>query len=899
MNFLNKDIKFLVFGVFILSAVIGSQINFSLSNPQLAAVDGSNQTPSIKIIKPTTGVIQQVGVPKEIKWETVNVPVDNNMYLRLFTEGGQYIPELSGGLTFSIGNNDGIHNLVYPETIPHGKYYLELDTESVNGVDVPAAKTGVFYITHKTNISISSPAEGAIWPINSGQEIIWTANVPGAEDLKLEKLNSGGALVGTAITTPNDGKYLIPTVTGPAGQYRYRLTYHSNDPNIPDVVGTSGLFSIVPAQTTYNLDITEPAATDVWIPGTQRHVKWTTNLPDFEKFKLERIRVSDNVVVATNTNLPNTGSFLVTVIPSTPGQFKYRLSSQLRPDPVAISANFTIGTAPPQTPTITITSDLSGKQYLVGGLVKITWATNSAIPVSADSPSTAYPRMLIRLFKNTGEAVMPPISPIVQGGNDGNQTITLPSNAVPGNYYFEVDSVLASGSGGVNVPAVKTGVFTVISSVTDPDDGDNDDGGNSDDDDSSNNNNGNNSNNDSGGGSKSVRMTYPNGGEIILTNKAHKFTWVENNIPSSATRSLRLLDPNNLSTIIKTVTATTSRSYTWRAGDILPGTYKVEVRVSLDGQTITDQSNGSFVIVAPASTITTTPASPLVDPSATSTLSGTLRAVQFEVKNISGASLAGAEVIITLDGYYLGSRTTDASGKTPIIVLEVGPRYIFAVNKSGFRNSGIMNLVIPPGTGNHISGPWNLTPYPVSPTLSSQSPATPTSPTNSSPPPAIVTTNPFDADPKIIVTAPVAGVEWKAGTKYLVTWDTQDIPEGNLIFMRLKTVTGQLIPDAINLNQGNNDGQELVSLSPNVAPDIYYVELDTHKVEGVTVPRANSEAFVVVASAGQTQGHVPTLAPVSEIPIKPASAVPTIWVIVWLSIIALISGLIIVVIFKY
>ncbi len=888
MNLFNKDIKFLALGIFIISAVIGSQISFSLSGSQLAAVDGPNIPPSITITKPTTGVTQQVGIDKTITWTTVNVPTGNPMYLKLFTEGGQYIPEASGGLVFGIGNNDGIYELQYPATIPHGRYYLELDTANVGGVNVPADITGVFYITHKTNININSPAEGAIWPINSGQEINWTANVPGGEDLKLEKLDASGNLVGSAINTPNDGKHLIPTVTGPAGQYRYRLTFHSSDSNIQDVVGTSGVFNIVAAQTTYNLDITEPISTDVWIPGTQRFVRWTTNLPDFEKFKLERIRVSDDVVVATNANLPNTGSFLVTVIPSTPGQFKYRLSSQLRPDPVATSANFTIGTAPPQTPTINITSDLSGKQYLVGSLVKLTWGTNSAIPTSADTPSTAYPRMLFRLFKSSGVAVSPPITPIVQGGNDGNQTITLPSGAMPGDYYIEVDAVLASGSGGVNVPAVKTGVFKIISSVTDPGGDDNDDGGDDDSDDDSGGNN--------SGGSKSVRMTYPNGGEIILTNKAHKFTWVENNISSNATRSLRILDPNNSSTIIKTVTATTSRSYTWRAGDIPPGTYKVELIVTTSGQIVTDRTNGSFAMVAPAP-VTTTPSS---NPGASSTSSSTLRAVQFEVKNSSGVSLAGAEVIVTLNGYYLGSRTTDSSGKTPIIALEVGPRYIFSIIKNGFRGSGIMSLVVPPGVGNFISGPWSLTAYQTASAPSSQTPATtPTSPTSPPPPPVIVTTSPTDADPRIFVTAPIAGVEWKAGSRHLVTWDTQDIPDGNLIFMRLKTVSGQLIPDAINLNQGNNDGQESVSLASNVAPDIYYVELDTHKVEGVTVPLANSEAFVVVASDSQTINPSPTLTPVSEIPIKPASAVPTTWVIAWLSAIVLISGSIIVVIFKY
>ncbi|MEK7586589.1 MAG: hypothetical protein AAB453_01825 [Patescibacteria group bacterium] len=449
---------------------IGGQIGrLIIPNTYLlsAVGDSPELAPSIKFVKPSPGVIWVTGIDKTITWTTANISPSATIFLRLYTEDGQYIPEVNNGLPLSAGTNDGTQTVVFSPKLSYGQYYLELDTSSVNGVNVPATRVGPFYISPPKFISFREPLEGAIWPINSGQNVSWFASLPTSDPLKLERLDVNNKVMETIIDTPNDGNYLVPIVAGPAGEYRYRLT---STLGVDDTVVTSGLFKIVPAQTTYWLKIDSPVADEIWpAGGPAQTVRWSSNLPEFEKFKLERIKINNNKVVATNADLANSGFFTVTIIPNTPGKYRYKLSSTLRPDPTAESEIFEIGKLPNSLPyaiTIPPQFDLTGKQYVTGSLINLKWTTSANIPQSADLPTTSLPRMIVRLFKSDGTAVVPGISPIIQGGNDGEQSVTLPSSAVPGDYYLGLVTTPIGGAGGVDVPVVKTGIFTVISAVS-------------------------------------------------------------------------------------------------------------------------------------------------------------------------------------------------------------------------------------------------------------------------------------------------------------------------------------------------------------------------------------------------------------------------------------------------
>ena len=114
--------------------------------------------------------------------------------------------------------------------------------------------------------------------------------------------------------------------------------------------------------------------------------------------------------------------------------------------------------APPATPTLKVTKPSTGNTWKAGSQKVVLW-TSTGLATSTDLPTNAHPRMIMKLFKADGTASPVPISPIIQGGNDGNQTITLPL-APPGSYYIELDT---TNTNSPDVPPARSGVFTLYS----------------------------------------------------------------------------------------------------------------------------------------------------------------------------------------------------------------------------------------------------------------------------------------------------------------------------------------------------------------------------------------------------------------------------------------------------
>ncbi|MEK7586848.1 MAG: sialidase family protein [Patescibacteria group bacterium] len=104
--------------------------------------------PTIKVIVPTNGVRWMTTATlvynKTVTWSTTNIPSDTPIQMRLFTEVGMEIPENQSKLRLNQGINDGFRKINISSAVPPGRYYLELDTADVNGVNVTPARSGVF-----------------------------------------------------------------------------------------------------------------------------------------------------------------------------------------------------------------------------------------------------------------------------------------------------------------------------------------------------------------------------------------------------------------------------------------------------------------------------------------------------------------------------------------------------------------------------------------------------------------------------------------------------------------------------------------------------------------------------------------------------------------------------------
>ncbi|MEK7586964.1 MAG: hypothetical protein AAB453_03805 [Patescibacteria group bacterium] len=130
------------------SAVNGVAVPVATSSVFTITAPPPPTNPTIKVIVPTNGVRWMTTATlvynKTVTWSTTNIPSDTPIQMRLFTEAGVEIPESQSKLRLNQGPNDGYRKINISSAVPPGKYYLELDTADVNGVNVLPSRSGVF-----------------------------------------------------------------------------------------------------------------------------------------------------------------------------------------------------------------------------------------------------------------------------------------------------------------------------------------------------------------------------------------------------------------------------------------------------------------------------------------------------------------------------------------------------------------------------------------------------------------------------------------------------------------------------------------------------------------------------------------------------------------------------------
>ncbi|MEK7586590.1 MAG: hypothetical protein AAB453_01830 [Patescibacteria group bacterium] len=826
--------QILFVSLFVITALIGGQVGKILTTDSSSQLAATNPTDSyLTVMAPSAGETLQMRA-KMIRWSSVNIPRTNPIFMRLMKADGTPIDETQSGISFTTtGANDLSENITFSNSLIAGDYYLELTTASINGESVPSANSGVFSLVHIPYSMISvTDLTGRNYSAGETIDLTWTAtpdvtlssdSVTSLPRMIIKLYRSNGTLASPSLPSlqgGNDGQQTITLPLGLAVGSYYIDVWTTPIGEVNGFGGVSplrvrtGTFNIVPA-TNYSITFntpTSPDGNDSFIVGSPLTVSWSSQLPtNPAPLLLELLNASTGAVVGSGIDItpPHNNQYYFSALSGAPGSYRYRLTYQVTGQSVvtATSPSFNL-IADPATillPDITAPSVPTGftATPISSSRINLSWnASNDTSPVGQTSSGVAG--YLINVNGNT--------LPLITGTS--YQHTGLSTNTFYGYGIKAVDRVAPVA----NQSAPTTASATTLNVSTNGGNG----GG-------------------PGGGSnpKSVRLISPNGGEVLNRNQVNVFTWQESNIPTSATRVLRLVNPANPTIVLASTTVTTANAFSWPANSalLIPGSYKAEIRVTSGGQTVSDLSNNSFTVTASTTVANPPPA--------------TVRPVQVFVKNaLTGANLSGVSVLIMKNNNLVTVQYTAVDGKTPPVNLNVNETYTMSIGRSGFIYPGLISLPITAGVNNFVAGPWSLSPKISAPTARATS--TPNNANRTASTTATSTTPASTIQPKFQITFPVAGLEWPAGSSQTVLWLSEDIPAENLIFMKIKTVAGLTVPNAVELNQGSNDGTQTVTLANNLAPDIYYLEFDTHKVNGVTVPLAQSEVFVVTPSANPT-----------------------------------------------
>lgn len=276
----------------------------------------------------------------------------------------------------------------------------------------PPLKTNVvsFKTLSATEISLQSPAAGAVWDAGTQQTVTWTSsNVEGNVNIKLSTDGGSTFPIVLAENTANDGSEQITVPNNLSSTCRVKIESF-NDNTIYGL--NPGSFSITVSNIPV-ITVNAPASGVKWIMGTPQMVTWTSS------------NVSGNINIRLSTNggstfttflkynTLNDGSELIYVPDLPSANCKILVQSLSNLNIFGESSSFSIVNEP----FLDVTSPKAGENWIAGSQATVTWTSynltgNINIKISTDGGVTFLQNYLAYNTANDGsEKIVVPISP--------------------------------------------------------------------------------------------------------------------------------------------------------------------------------------------------------------------------------------------------------------------------------------------------------------------------------------------------------------------------------------------------------------------------------------------------------------------------------------------------------
>ncbi|MCS7019503.1 MAG: Ser-Thr-rich GPI-anchored membrane family protein [Cytophagales bacterium] len=561
---------------------------------------------SISVTLPNGG--QAIAKPSAylITWTSVNLPATQNVRIELLR--GNAVQ----AILFSSTPNDGSELWNVDASLPDDHTY-RIRISSVADPFVNAVSADDFMIGRV--LRIISPTAASKWQRGSTQQIQWQTSIVGNFRIELLKAGVFTATISTGTgTTPFS--WTVPNTLPDGDDYQIRLTNNSD----PTATITSPNFLIGNF-----LILNTPTTGASILKGANFTITWETNLSG--NLRIELLRGTTTTVLATSV-AASAGTFTWTVANTLPDGDDYRIrivSIGTTPEYSATSGNFTISgpfgrvTSPnggevfnrTRTYPITWQSNLGGTvtidliragtliQNIAAGIPN-SGSLNWLIPVTV-TPANNY-RIRITFNANSSsdesdanfEILGDPVI-TVQTPNGGETffrtrnhnivwTDNIPENVNidlfrAGNFFRAIaENVPSSGTFSWTVPAdvplgnnyrvrVRSVLDSMLRDLSD--------------------NNFTIANNDT------IRVTAPNGGEVIVRGTTFTIRW-QTNI-TSGNVIIELLQNNVLLGVINPGVPATQGSFNWIASTTLGmGTEGYRIRIRTDDNRASDVSDNDF-----------------------------------------------------------------------------------------------------------------------------------------------------------------------------------------------------------------------------------------------------------------------------------------------------------------
>jgi hypothetical protein len=626
--------------------------------------------------------------------------------------------------------------------------------------------------------TITSPNGGETWEQGTTQTVTWEkVNIGSQKDAKLLLESTNGTQYVLKTGVDND---LKTSVTVPkdisVGSYKVVIQANVNGVIVKDA--SDGYISIVAPNSVKSITVLTPNGGENWKIGDTKTISWKTtgNITTVNLLLEHSPLTCDSSGNCNNPppivlNTANSGSYAWT-IPATYSIGDYKLVIQEAADtttlPDTSDSKFSIVAAPSTTPSLTVLSPNGGELYEYGKEFTVTWSSanipaGQMVTIAADNVTTGAAYTFA-----------------YQTPNDGKQSATLPGVAPTGTYKVRIYTTV----NGATVTDSSDASFTI---TQDP---------------------------------STVQLftvLSPNGGELWVKGTNVYPTWTDQNISSDKKVDLYLKNtatskeyPFALS--VYNDGKTTDPKVT---SDVLAGEYKFIVRATLDGKTVSDESDQAFT-VADKAQITSFMAT---DPSQTSSYSvnlnwtssqpinGTIEAqcpadsIKLLVKENNNTSYHCNSILVNYSSAQMGNTVTVTPQTN---TKSVSVDFVFKANQGTYALDAKKVTVVFPATKQDIA---------------------------------------------LNILTPNGGETFEYGKNFTVTWASTNIASSQLV-----TIVGDNITTGIAYTfayQTPNDGSQSASL-PSVAPaGTYKIRVYT-TVGGTTVTDTSDGTITITQTPSFT-----------------------------------------------
>ena len=323
---------------------------------------------TIKILKPVAGDVWTAGIPDTIKWSSTGL---SNVRIEYTVNNG-----LDSASWFNLT----------PSTASSGTYVTAFSVPSsqckirISGVpdnSPSVVSNGTFTVLEQPSITVTAPKDGDQLYAGVATNITWKSN--NITDVKIEFTTNNGATWSVIENSvPSSGLYRWVIPNDPllnSSQCKIRISNAVNN-GIPSGTST-GAFAI--NQVLPGIIVKSPNGGEVWYSGSAQVIKWNSTSVTNVKIEFSTNNGVDWAIVAAS--VPSNGFYNWNPVPSTSStNCKVRISDVDNKYSDVSDNYFTVSPEP----SIAVLSPNGGEQLQTGSTKNITWTSTNIAKVKLE-----------------------------------------------------------------------------------------------------------------------------------------------------------------------------------------------------------------------------------------------------------------------------------------------------------------------------------------------------------------------------------------------------------------------------------------------------------------------------------------------------------------------------------